>query len=63
MLDPNQTPYEQRTARPAESSQRPALVVGFFAAIAVAVLATWFPAQLGYLGAAALGAVTHRTLA
>lgn len=63
MLDPNHTPYERRTARPAEAPQSPALAIGLFATIVVAILLAWFPAHLSYLGAAAVGAVTHRIVA
>ncbi|AUX08878.1 hypothetical protein AArcSl_1246 [Halalkaliarchaeum desulfuricum] len=62
MLDPNHSPYEQQRARPADASQDPALVVGFFAAIVVALLVASFPAVVGYLGAAAVGAVAHRVV-
>ena len=62
MLDPNQSPYEQHSARPANASQNPALVAGFFAALAVAVVAAAFPVVVGYLGAMAVGAVAHRAV-
>lgn len=63
MLDPNQSPYEQRSARPADAPQDPALVAGFFAALVVALAAASFPAAVGYLGAAVVGAVVHRAIA
>lgn len=62
MLDPNQSPYEQHHARPVDASQDPALVVGFFAAVAVALLAAAFPELVWYLGATAVGAVAHRAV-